>query len=211
MSKMQKVYETDSENELSENFSYSTEDSNKQIQNVAEYYENKRDAIEINKKQLNIVKQLVNKCEEKIIDNNVLKDKLLKDNFNCKICNKSRNKQDGSYMILSCNHIFHIKCLAETHFKDIYNYPIIDNEYFEDRKCTDCNSQIDLEEVMYLHSKFLSNTKELIGKHQVSIENLETQLKNIKTELRVCYDYKHKLEKEREKSKQIVSILTTMI
>ena len=203
---MQKVYETDSENETSENFSYTTEDSNKQIQNVTEYYENKRDGMDFSKTQ-NIVKQLVNKCEGKIIDDN-----LSKDNFNCKICNnKSHNKEDRSYMILSCNHIFHIKCLAETHFKDIYNYAVIDNEYFDNRKCTVCNFQIQLEEVMYLHSKFLSSTKVLIGKHQVSIENLESQLKSIKNELRICYDYKHKLEKDREKSKQIVSILTTMI
>jgi hypothetical protein len=203
---MQKVYETDSENDISDKFSYSTDDSNKNIQNVTEYYENKRDGVEISKTQLNIVKQLVNKCEGKIIDDN-----LLKANFNCKICNNKSRKEGGSYMILSCNHIFHIKCLAETHFKDIYNYPVIDNEYFENRKCTVCNSQIQLEEVMYLHSKFLSNTKDLIEKHQVSIDQLESQLKNIKTELRICYDYKHKLEKDREKSKQIVSILTTII
>ena len=204
---MQKIYETDSENEnISESYTYSTDDSNKNIQSVTEYYENKRDAFDFSKTQVNIVKQLVNKCEEKTIDNN-----LLKDNFNCKICNKLRNKEVKSYMILSCNHIFHIKCLVETHSTDIYNYSVIDNEYFENCKCKVCNSQIDLDEIMYLHSKFLSNTKELIGKHQVSIENLETQLKNIKNELKVCYDYKHKLEKDREKSKQIVSILTTMI
>jgi hypothetical protein len=36
-------------------------------------------------------------------------------------------------------------------------------------------------------------------------------MKKIKDELRVCYEYKHKLEQQREKSKQIVSILSTMI
>jgi len=65
--------------------------------------------------------------------------------------------------------------------------------------------------LMYLHSKFLSSTKKLIGKHQNSIDNLENQLKQLKNELRTCYDYKHKLEQEREKSKQIVSVLTTMM
>ena len=114
-------------------------------------------------------------------------------------------------MILSCNHIFHIECLAESHFKDVYKYPIIDNEYFSNRKCTTCSEIMQLEEVMYLHGKFLSNTKNLIKKHQTSIEHLEHQMKQIKNELRTCYDYKHKLEQEREKSKQIVSILTTMM
>jgi hypothetical protein len=206
---MQQVYETDSENgNISENFSYSnTEDSNKKIQDISEYYENKREGVDFSKTQINIVKQLVNKCEGKTNE-----DYFSKDKFNCKICNnKSINKESEPYVILSCNHIFHIKCLAETHFKDIYSYAVIDNDYFDNRKCTVCNSKIQMEEIMYLHSKFLSNTKTLIEKHQVSIENLESQLKSIKTELRICYDYKHKLQKEREKSKQIVSILTTMI
>lgn len=172
---------------------------------------NKRDAIDFGKHKFNIVKQWVNKCE-KPVSKNI---------FHCTICNKSNeieNNQDisfsknkESFLILSCHHIFHIKCLAETHFKDIYNYPIIDNEYFENRKCTTCNSSIQLEEIMYLHTKFLSNTKMLIQKHQSSIEDLQFQLDNIKKELRLCYDYKHKLEKDREKSKQIVSILTTII
>ena len=64
---------------------------------------------------------------------------------------------------------------------------------------------------MYLYGKFLSNAKSLIKNHQSSIDHLENQLKKIKLELRTCYDYKHKLEKQKEKSKQIVSILNTMI
>lgn len=172
---------------------------------------NKRDAIDFGKHKFNVVKSWVNNCE-KTVSKNV---------FYCTICNKSNeiennkdisvSKNKESFLILSCHHIFHIKCLAETHFKDIYNYPMIDNEYFENRKCTTCNSTIQLEEIMYLHTKFLSNTKMLIQRHQTSIEDLQLQLDNIKKELRSCYDYKHKLEKDREKSKQIVSILTTII
>ena len=127
--------------------------------------------------------------------------------YSCNIC----NDMNGPFIILSCNHIFHIKCLVEINFKDIYKYPIIDNEYFESRKCLACQETLPTEDLMYLHSKFLSTTKNLISKHQNSIENLENQLKQIKTELRTCYDYKHKLEQEREKSKQIVSVLTTMM
>ena len=74
-----------------------------------------------------------------------------------------------------------------------------------------CLEKLQLEQVMYLHSTFLSNTKLLITKHNTSIEQVECKLKNMKDELRVLYDYKHKLEKETDKSKQIVSILTTMV
>jgi hypothetical protein len=130
--------------------------------------------------------------------------------ISCRICfDKSGIKEN--YIILSCNHVFHIQCLAETHFQDIYKYPVIDNEYFMNRKCKICNNNLQTEEIMFLHGKFLSNTKTQIEKHQFSIERLEDQHKIIKEELRVCYDYKHKLESEREKSKQIVSILTTMM
>jgi len=130
------------------------------------------------------------------------------ENFTCKICSDNTSK---NYLILSCNHIFHIKCLAESHFKDIYDFPVIDSEYFDSRKCPCCTEQIQTEELMFLHGKFLSGTKKLISKHQNSIEHLESQLNQIKNELRTCYDYKHKMEKESEKSKQIVSILTTMM
>lgn len=130
------------------------------------------------------------------------------ENFSCKICSDNTTK---NFLILSCNHIFHINCLAESHFKDIYEFPLIDSEYFDSRKCPCCNEQLQTEELMYLHGKFLSGTKKLISKHQNSIEHLESQLNQIKNELRTCYDYKHKMEKESEKSKQIVSILTTMM
>lgn len=127
-------------------------------------------------------------------------------NYICNVC----NQKNGTFIILGCNHIFHIKCLVEDNYKDVYNYPI-DTEYFESRHCQVCNETIQTEDLMFLHSKFLSSTKKLILRHENSIENLEAQLKQIKSELRTCYDYKHKLEQQREKSKQIVTVLSTMM
>lgn len=128
------------------------------------------------------------------------------DSFVCSICENKTSKQD-KYIILSCNHIFHISCLAETHFEDIYNYNVIDNEYFSTRKCKVCSEHIQMSELLFLHSKFLSDTKDKIDVHSSSIEQLENKMKVIKEELKVCYDYKHKLEQEREKSKQIITTL----
>jgi hypothetical protein len=153
----------------------------------------------------NYVKKLIEKCEELTFD--VSKPDTTNTAFCCKLCNTKNTNEN--YMILSCNHIFHIRCLAESNFKDIYQYPIIDQEYFSHRKCLVCSEQLQQEELLYLHGKFLTNTKGLIKKHQSSIDNLEAQLKRIKDELRTCYEYKHRLEQQREKSKQIVSILTT--
>ena len=131
--------------------------------------------------------------------------------FSCNLCGNKSSNNNNNYFILSCDHIYHIQCLADTHFQDIFNYPIIDGEYFSNRKCNICSKKLQLEEIMYLHGKYLSNTKDSIEKHQFSIENFESHLKKIKDELRICYEYKHKLEQHREKSKQIVSILSTMM
>lgn len=128
----------------------------------------------------------------------------------CVICDNKSGRQDN-YMILSCNHTFHIYCLAETHFNDVYKFHVIDSEYFCSRKCLVCSNVMQTEELMFLHSKFLNGTKDRIESHNNKIESLETKLRDIKEDLRVCYEYKHKLEHEREKSKQIVATLMTMI
>lgn len=165
------------------------------------------DDISITKTKVSELRNIYNSKSKPANDDNVSTSTYSKEEHTCNIC----NDKCGPFIILSCNHIFHIKCLAEVNFKDIYKYPVIDSEYFESRNCIVCDETMQTEDLMYLHSKFLSSTKKLISKHQTSIEHLENQLKQIKIELRTCYDYKHKLEQEREKSKQIVSVLTTMM
>jgi hypothetical protein len=132
------------------------------------------------------------------------------ENINCKIC-QDKYRKNSNYIILSCNHIFHVNCLAETHYNDVYKYHIIDGDFLNSRKCVVCNNGLLTEELMFLHSKFLSSTKENMQTHQEKMNQLENKLKNIKDELRICYEYKNKLEREREKSKQIVSTLSTML
>jgi hypothetical protein len=173
-------------------------DNNSDTSNRVSYYSN----LSNESNESNVVKKLVNKHEKLI--NNIEEKK----NVKCEIC---KDDGDGNYIILSCNHICHINCIVKSHYKDIYDYPIIDNEYFENRKCIICDKKLELEQIMYLHGTFISNTKTLLSNHQYSIENLEGQLQQLKIELRTLYDYKHKLEKEREKSKQIVSILNTIM
>lgn len=128
------------------------------------------------------------------------------ENFVCNICENKNTKAD-KFIILSCNHIFHISCLAESHLEDVYKYDVIDNEYFASRKCSECSEKLQSSEILFLHSKFLSETKNKINNHASSIEELENKLKILKEELKVCYNYKHRLEQEREKSKQIITTL----
>lgn len=132
------------------------------------------------------------------------------DKISCKLCANKSNHND-SYIILSCNHMFHIYCLADNHYNDNYRLDIIGSEYFSTRKCPTCEKQLQTEELMFLHSKFLSYTKGKVESHQQSILCLETQFNKIKEELRICYEYKQKLDNEREKSKQIVTSLMTLM
>ena len=128
----------------------------------------------------------------------------------CQIC-CDKMCQEDNYIILSCNHVFHIGCLTEKQYDDMYKYQIIDNDFVSSRKCCVCSTLMQTEELMFLHSKFLNGTKMKIAYHNEKITSLEAKMKNIKDELMACYDYKNKMEYEREKSKQIVASLVTMI
>jgi hypothetical protein len=124
----------------------------------------------------------------------------------CEICHGGR-EEHGNYIILACNHIFHVVCLAEEHFADVYKYPLLDEDFLESRKCTLCSKVLSNDDLLFLHSKFLNGTVGKITTHQNSIEQLEKQLRAVKQELKTCYEYKHKLEHQREKSKQVVATL----
>ncbi len=211
MLKKKKVYDMDSES-YDNKSTISNESSqelidNKLIDNKSNYKVNENiNEIEHYKSENAINLNLKSSEIERI---NVDKRDIKKSDFYCELCKNNSSKDN--FFILSCDHIYHIQCLAETHFEDVYKYPVIDTEYFSSRKCNICYKQLQLDEVMYLHGKYLKNTKDFIERHQNSIESFEYQLKKMKEELRVCYEYKHKLEQQREKSKQIVSILSTMI
>ena len=216
MLKKKKVYDMDSEsydnkstisNESSQELIDNKLIDNKLIDNKSNYKVNENiNEIEHYKSENAINLNLKSSEIERI---NVDKRDIKKSDFYCELCKNNSSKDN--FFILSCDHIYHIQCLAETHFEDVYKYPVIDTEYFSSRKCNICYKQLQLDEVMYLHGKYLKNTKDFIERHQNSIEGFEYQLKKMKEELRVCYEYKHKLEQQREKSKQIVSILSTMI
>jgi hypothetical protein len=132
------------------------------------------------------------------------------DNHKCNLCGNKQNVKD-SYMILTCGHIFHIRCLVDNHYTDANKYGVIDEEYFNSRCCLVCNKQMEIEDILYIHNKFYKNTKEYLTKQQENIERLDKQMSKLKDELRVCYEYKQKLEHQREKSKQITVTINTLM
>jgi hypothetical protein len=125
----------------------------------------------------------------------------------CQYCNEYGN---GNFTILNCNHIFHITCLANEHFENSQRV-LIDEEFFRKRKCLVCHQQLELEDIQLIHNKYHKHTKEYITQQQNHIANLDSQMNKIKEELRVCFTFKDKLEKEKEKSKQIIITLNTFL
>jgi hypothetical protein len=129
----------------------------------------------------------------------------------CVMCNNNSNKDD-SFIILGCNHIFHIKCLADRHHYQAKKYHILDDNFFNTRECgsNNCDFLIDNAEISLIHNKFYKSTKDLLYAHDSQTKKLEIELSKIKDELKISMEYKQKLEYEREKSKQIITILNAM-
>lgn len=128
----------------------------------------------------------------------------------CNLCHNQHQIKD-SFMILTCGHIFHIRCLVDSHYTDANRYGVIDEEYLSSRKCCVCSKQMEMEDILYIHNKFYRNTKEYITKQDDIIDALDKQMTKLKEELRVCYEYKQKLEHQREKSRQITVTINTMM
>jgi hypothetical protein len=123
----------------------------------------------------------------------------------CEMCNTE--SRDSSFVILGCNHSFHINCLANNHHNQAKKCHILDDEFFNSRKCTVCKTQLDSSEIMYIHSKYSKATFNLIATHDVEINKLERQINKLKEEMKTALEYKQKLEFDREKSKQIIVML----
>jgi hypothetical protein len=133
-----------------------------------------------------------------------------RDGHICNLC-YNQNATKDTFMILNCQHIFHIKCLVDNHYLDANKFGVIDEEYLNSRKCTVCNKQMEMEDILHIHNKFYKNTKEYITKQDEIIKQLDKQMSKIKDELRTCYEYKQRLEHQREKSRQITVTINTLM
>jgi hypothetical protein len=134
----------------------------------------------------------------------------IKGTYTCTMCNCSSNNNDN-FIILSCNHVFHIKCLADEHQYEAKKWQVLDEEFFNNRKCHECSTSIETSEILFIHHKFFKGTKDFITKHDDQIRKLEIQINKLKDEMKISMEYKQKLEFEREKSKQIIAMLNTML
>lgn len=123
--------------------------------------------------------------------------------ISCYLCNSDTQ----GFIILNCNHIFHIKCIVDFHQTQTCN---IDEDYIKSLTCSACKTPIQMDELQYIYSKYTSNSDKILNEYTHSIEGLETQLKSLKDEIRTCFEYKYKIQQSREKSKQILSMISMM-
>lgn len=133
-----------------------------------------------------------------------------KNDFNCTMC-KNDNKND-QYIILSCNHMFHVGCLVEIHFENFDKFGrVIDKKFCENCRCLVCDNKMEIEDIVHIHNKFTKTTKEYIKIQDNNIDELDKKLSKLKDEMRNLLEYKQKLEQKRDKSKQITITLNNLI
>jgi hypothetical protein len=123
----------------------------------------------------------------------------------CEMC--KTEGQDSSFIILECGHLFHINCLANDHHNESRKRPILDDDFFSNRKCIICEVPLDSSEMMYVHSKYTKGTSSQIKSHDQQITKLERHINKLKEEMKIAIEYKQKLEFDKEKSKQIMVML----
>jgi len=124
-------------------------------------------------------------------------------------CEMCFEEDENNYIILDCNHIFHINCLAALHHGNAKAASTLDENFFQSQNCPRCKTGLDNTEILFIHRKFFKNTKRFIDLHNENIKDIEEKVSKLKQELNVSLKYKQKLEYEREKSTQIVQMLST--
>ena len=143
--------------------------------------------------------------------NDVPKIKKQQNSFICGLCDKSSIPGGSQFVILNCSHIFHINCLANIQLELAINCKIIDEDtFFNKVKCPNCEDQLESSEIMMIHNKFHKTTNTFIKDHDEIINKLDLQINKLKDEMKICMEYKQKLEFEQQKSKQIITIINTM-
>jgi hypothetical protein len=126
----------------------------------------------------------------------------------CSMCNEAK---DNQYIVLSCNHLLHVQCTVEKHYRDIgadmSSVVKITGAHLENLCCPKCSKAMQMEELMFLYSKHNSGIKEKLQKQQQIVADLELQLNKIKEDLLQQYEKKNSLENQRDTCKRVVSTL----
>lgn len=122
----------------------------------------------------------------------------------CELCS---TESDSKFIILNCGHLFHVGCIVEHQLRDIFKYENIDEGYFSNTLCNVCETIVDKEDLLIIHTKYMSSTETILEAFTNNLNLLEFELKKLRDKIKGCLCEKHKLQQSREKSKHIISIL----
>ena len=111
----------------------------------------------------------------------------------CQICNKT---QSDNFIILNCNHTFHINCLANYHIGP-----------YNQRSCAYCKNYIDDIELKYLHNKFCDNVNKNIININEKLDKLKAKIKKIQESIRQTEHHKQELILEQRRSQAIFELI----
>ena len=138
----------------------------------------------------------------------------LSNNVLCEYCNTDNNKLTSNHIILSCNHIFHVKCLMDK-FNVLYNdndnkmfefnENMINNKFYESHCCLKCKNKLNYEDIFSIYSKHVSSNKGDINDYDKKIDKLKDQRKKIENEIKCLNDYISKLQAEKQASQMILT------
>ena len=90
--------------------------------------------------------------------------------FVCEMCCESN---DIPFIILNCNHIYHIICLANEQIEYSRQCQIIDNDTFFSKMKCNCGELLESSEIMMIQNKFYKGTDNYIQTHDIKINKLD--------------------------------------
>jgi hypothetical protein len=121
----------------------------------------------------------------------------------CQICNKTRS---DNFIILNCNHTFHINCLANFHHGYVHvAYHPDQTDVHDMINCAYCHHPIDDLELKYLHNKFYNNVNRNIININQTLKKLQNKIKKIQQSIIETEHHREELLVEQERSKAILN------
>ena len=83
--------------------------------------------------------------------------------FVCEMCNESSST--SQFIILNCNHIFHINCLAKIQLENAINCQIIDNDTFFNKVKCNYNSEYECQKEINKLKKYILELNSALKKY----------------------------------------------
>lgn len=109
------------------------------------------------------------------------------------VCNMCMQKIQSGNFTLSCNHAYHIQCLAKSHVSETC-----------DKLCPVCDKKLDYAEISFIHTKYYNGTDHDIETIKSDIVDVQDRMNVLQCEYDALVEKKQQLDHEKEKSRKII-------